>query len=611
MENEDKSILVPDPSIDSSDSNEVSLVKLVEELESEFLSRSTRYLARAQYNERMVSGDQDISMDREYNLVSNHDYAEEGDFITRNLLANLKLTWSSRILEERPNITCYPVHPGADINSAENSLKILEYKKQQQDFDDMCFQAAELVQPHSCVGWKIVWDPMAGPPSPGVPQYDELTGQPMFDENNQPVLEGIGEPLGDVVWQLESVFDYMTDGAEHIEDSEWVIFVKHIDKYAATKLLRAAGIDEPVSTVPYTDIWGVGKTGVKIYELWWRPGYRFPDGLYGVMVGGHSVSASPFPYSHKELPLGVWKCSHRRNSAFGTTHVDNAVQIQKQINIHVQALARQAIEVRDIMFVAPQAIIDKMIQGNHRLPCDDEKIINGIRYIEPPDLAKPLMSALEDNFRAIHDIYGLNELLTGSDNIKSGTAAKSIAYLNKLDSMKLSGAARSLSKMILRVMRQTLKLYQQYASAPRVAQILGEGIVEAMEWTKADIAGVDVLLEPASGHTLYRADTIADAQGKMQQMGPTPELVAQENTGLKQTSFDNVNRDLIQAQIQAVVKGQPMAPDPSIDANVAMDEIIKVLGQYQGSPAYEPLRQLLMTYMQGMQQNAQTQEPQQ
>jgi hypothetical protein len=55
-----------------------------------------------------------------------------------------------------------------------------------------------------------------------------------------------------------------------------------------------------------------------------------------------------------------------------------------------------------------------------------------------------------------------------------------------------------------------------------------------------------------------------------------------------------------------------MAPDMSIDANVAIDEIIKVLGQYQGSNAYEPLRQLLMTYMQGMQQNGQqTEEPQQ
>lgn len=571
-----------------------------------------KYFAQAEYNERMISGDQCLMLSASYEVMDDDTMPDYAPRNIRNLLRNLSLTWSARILEDRPNIACYPAEPGSDQRKAEVATKVLEYCRQNQDFDDLCFRLAEMVQPHSCVGIKPVWDPLTGPRSQGIPVFDEL-GLPVLDpQTGMQQMERVGEPLGDVSWEAVPIFDYGTDGAEDIADAKWVYFVKHLDRYDALHLLRAAGYhdDEP-SLEEYTDTWGNARTGVPVVELWWRPDSRFPKGLYAVQVGNHVIQAIDFPYMHGELPIAVWKCGHRRASPYGSTHVDDAVYIQKTINEIVSAMARQARQVRDIKLLGHSAVLQKLEAGNQLVPVDDVNISNAVRYLEPPDRAKVLVSSLEDNVNALYSVYGLNEMLTGAENVKSGTAAKSIAYLNKLDSMKMSGAARSLGKAILRVMRQTLKLYQQYATAPRIAHIAGSNnLFDALLFSKADIAGVDVRLEAASGYEGYRATVAQAAQEQMMQGGPTPELMAQQRTGLKQTAYDKAQREVVQAQIQALLRGEPQQADTSIDANIAVDELTQIMSQFVGSQFMQPLQQLLQSYQQAgaSQQQGQAQE---
>lgn len=599
---DEKDIPLPFPNPDGSVADAQTVKELVAECEERTKNLAMKYWSQAQYNERMTVGDQKGILSATWQFVDDSSWPADIPFNSRNYLRNLQLTWSSRILEDRPSLKCYPSEPGVDMIRADMCDKILDYVRQNQDWDDLCFAAANLVQIHSCVGIKTVWDPLWGPPSQGIPVFNEM-GIPEIDpETGLQVRERVGEPLGDVRWEVVSIFDYGTDGSENIEDSKWVYFTKFIDKFDAEQLLRAQGIEEKIECTKYEDNWGTEREGVKVTELWWRPDYRFPQGVYAVTIGDYALSAQPFPYTHKELPIAVWKCGPRRGSPYGSTHVDDAVYIQRTVNEITGAMSRQARQIRDTKLLGPSSVIDAIEDGNHMIKVDSIEQSNAVRYLETPDMARVLVTSLEDNVKALFAIFGLNEMLTGADNVKSGTAAKSIAYLNKLDSMKMAGASRSLSKAILRTMRQTLKLYQQYVKAPRIAHITGNNnLYNPLLFTSADISGVDVRLEPISGFSNMRATMVENAQTQMQTMGPTPELQSQAKTGLPQTAFDKAQREMVQAEIQSILQGQPVEPDQSIDANIAVDEIMGIMSNYRGTQFEPALRQLLMTYMQAAQ----------
>lgn len=559
---------------DETDVERKSVIELLEECKKTVEEYAARYLTTAEYNERMCNGDQFIEVNDSYEI--NPASSDSGiPKLSRNLLRNLRLTWSSRILEDRPNVQFWPTGVGADQIKAQVAEKVWEHLGQVNDFDDLCFQAAELVQPHSAVAFKPVWDPLWGPRDPET-----------------------GQVLGNVRWQLCSIFDYGTDGSEDVEDSKWVYFCKYIDEWDARMLLDSAGIKDPPSPDDYNDIWGVKKSGVKLYELWVKPNdYRFPNGLFAVIVGNHVVEARDFPYKHGELPIAVWKCGARRNSPYGSTHVDDATPIQKLINECVTALGTQARMINSIKLLAHQDIVSKWQHGHQRIPVNDSTMSQYAKYLEPPDRVKVLVTTLEDSIEALFAVFGLNEMLTGASNIKSGTAAKSIAYINKLDSMKMAGAARSLAKAIKRLVKQSISLVQQYVQAPRLLEIIGGQSMLPVEYFQgADVAGVDVLVQPASGVEGLRASLAENANTQMQTAGPTPQLQNQAQTGIKDSAYNQSQRELVYGQIQSVMAGQEEAtPLPDVEASIAIDTIISVLSDVDPTQA-QPLLMLLQAY---------------
>lgn len=563
-----------------------TILELMDECEREGEEYRGRYLPQALYNERMCEGDQNIDLDSNWEIVAEArpDYVPKAN---RNLLRNLRLTWSSRILEDRPFGRAWPAEPGADEIKADLANKNLEYFRQRIDFDDLCFRAAQLVQPHSAVGFKTVWDPLIGPASPG-----------FEDEEGNSV--GFGEPQGDVTVQLVSIFDYVTDGAEDIEDSKWVMFYKQVNPHDAASLLRSAGIPaEKLDVKEWEDTWGVRHRSVLVTELWWKPDSRFPQGLYAVRVGGVALQVGPFPYRHGELPLAVWKAGPRRGSPLGSTHVDDAVYIQKVINDTVAALWQQSRQIGAVKLLAHPNVVEQWEHGNQMLQMPDMTLAQYVRYLEPPNRAQVLVETLEDNVQALFAVFGLNEFLSGAENVKAGTSARSIAYLNKLDSMKMAGASRSLGKAITRILRQYLKLTQEWVVGERLARVLGvNNTVETMLYTGADFNGMDVHLEAASSLDQYRATLADDANQQLQAGMVTPQNQAQAATGMKNSAFTRSQQDIIMAQLDAMMKGQPQQPSPDVDPMIAVDVLTKMLNQYQGSPVQAAVLQLLQGYQQ-------------
>lgn len=181
MSSDKKDIQLPYSESPEGEDNDLgSVSELIEYCIKDHTERALKHLAQAEYNERMVNGEVGISLSPDFQIVPDDAWPDFVPKSSRNLLRNLSLTWSARILEDRPNVACFPNEPGADQRKAEVASKVLESTKQNQDFDDLCFNAAQLVQVHTCVGFKTVWDPLAGPVSQGVPMYSP-EGFPVID----------------------------------------------------------------------------------------------------------------------------------------------------------------------------------------------------------------------------------------------------------------------------------------------------------------------------------------------------------------------------------------------------------------------------------------------
>jgi hypothetical protein len=604
----EKSLKIPDP---GNKYNPLDISDLISECKKSWNTLAKPYLARAEFNERTMHGDQWVDIDQDFEV---HDTAwpSWSTKSTRNLLKNLILTYASKLTEDRPFVRASPTTPTGDIRKAEIATAILKYYQIASEWDDKSFQAAVHAQTHGSIGFKVVWDPLAGVWDEGKPVVDELTGVQAVDETGAPMLQGSGWS-GSLRIDVVSIFEFGTDGSQDVDRSNYVWFSRHADIYEAKALMRAAGYNEQevegLSSEEYTDIWGDKKEGIPLTELWYKPGFRFPDGLFAVQVGEYVVALEDFPYDHGQLPIAIAKIGDRRGSPFGSSHVNDAAPIQRSINKNVTALDRQSEMIAKVYLMAHGSVIEAIQEGSAdhgMIPMNSPEWSQYTRYLEPPNRISVLVSSLEDNTNALFAVFGLNELLTGAESMKSGTAAKSIAFLNKLDSMKMAGASRSFNSAIRRVWGMAMKLCQQYMPEEIFVEMTGADGSEIEIFRSQDFDGLDVFLENTSGFDYFSATGQENAQANMQMMGPTPDLMDRANTGLKQGRYQNADKKVVRAMVNAAVSGQPVELDQNVDPNTAIEELTIAYSENSGTQAAMAIQSLIQQYKQ-LQQQAMTQ----
>jgi len=586
---------------DTADNDEqpTTILELIQEFKDAD-ARLENVRGRTRTNEAFVLGDQYKVWSEQNQTLETLRQPDDVPQVTRNYLRNLWNTWTARLLEDRPDVHAWPNEAsGADIGAAEVANAYMAHQHSIQDLDDMSFDLIGQAQLSGMAAIKVVWDPTAGPLSQGIEELNPETGEMEPD--------GQGEPTGEVAWEVSTVFDFYSDPtAQRIEDANWCIFKRYIDKSSARILLRGQNIDEEPEITPIDNMEDDTNDDIKAAELtevWYRPSARIPEGLYAVTLSGHVIEASEFPYDHGMIPISIVKISEQRDMAPGPkTHLDDAVIIQRQINELCAARARLIREWGCVRLIASDAIIDSLEASNHAIKCSDPEQSKAIRWLDPPAMPKMFDDELMQLENAIFAVFGLNEILTGAENVKSGTPARTIAYLTKLDSMKLSGSARSLGKCLRRAWTQTLSLAQQYVQEPRLLQIVGEDkMLQTATFVGADISGVDVRLEPASGIERYRAAQIEELEQDAANGWVDPS-VAQERheTGLSETTDDTASRARVEQQIMALLQGQMTPPMQDVDPQIAIEELrIAIEGIASERPDILPmLQQLLSAYEQ-------------
>jgi len=570
--------------------------QLIEELYEKGAIARNNYLVKADRNERFVHGEQYTDINRLTGVIQDVPWQDFVPKVTVNLLRNLVLTWTSRLLRNRPSVAAYPHNAEiADAQSADAALTIIEYLEHQYDIDEMMFDIVSRACAHGVGGVKLVYDP---------------------DDDN-------------VSWDPVTIFDYVLDPKEHLHESQWIIFEKFIDENEANMLLREKGIPESATVEAYYVGPDQRREGVKVRELWYRPGPRIPEGLYSLEVSGYVVDAMDYPYIFNTreypgdtrqdsfLPLSTFVVSTVRGTCWGDTWVNDAVPTQRQINEVESTLTKLRRDTAAAKLIAPGNIAEAIDTNNQILKIDDPMQAQMVRYMNPPQISPLLFADREELKKRLYDLAGLNELMVGAEAAKSGQSAKTIAYLSELDGMKQAGTARSIERFLLDAWRKTLVLVRNYYTEPRMLSIIGENnVLSQASFVGSDIDGVDIRLEPRDGSARYtatkRQDIIDQAQIGIRDQSEASAIM---QTGIAENTEDQRQDKAMAELISTVMKGSDPYIDESIDPFFAHDyitEAIAIQEQTNGDKVkVEILKQIREVYTQFKEQMAAQQAQQQ
>lgn len=561
-----------------------TVLELLERMKETHRPYEAETFLEASVNERFVAGRQ--ALDISDGVVTDLD--EDGvRYPTRNLLRNYVLTWAARILEDRPSVKAWPSDASlGDMAKVEIANAVIRHQYARQDLDAMFSRAAKLAQMHTCVGFKIAWDPDVGPMGQGV---------------DGPVR------LGEISVDLVSVFDYLTDGAEHVRDSQWCAFRKYVDEDTAMSLLWGKFKDETIrpQAEKRETLWQGEEDGVEVWEMWVRPSPRYPVGVFAVVVGGHVLDARPFPYKHGELPLAVWKIGSKRDHPHGDSHVSDARKVQQDLNrtLNVRREVERAFADACRLF-GPKDIVDQVDAEHAVINTEDPDWKQKVGYMDPPKATlAEIDQRIEQHQRDMGMVFGLNEAIYGAENAKS-TSGRAIAYLKELDSQKLSEASRNLGEVLRRMFRQVIRLTQQYVDQTRLVHIAGpDSAIQAVAFRGAELEGVDIILEPTSGAERWRAAQVGKFEEEVAAGFADPkQLRGVQETGLLENGMDNAANQRVQQQIMQAMEGHLTPPLPDVNPQVAIREVQTAL---QVAPEAAPvLQQLLAAYQQAAQQRA-------
>lgn len=542
------------------------------------LLRELMPLGLAQWETRVESAR--INEQAFHGFTTRRDYDELPGFgiCTKNVLRNLVNGVSSRVVQGHAVHKAYPTHAeGMDVKAADFANQFLDNFRSKQEFFERDYEFSQNAQLHGAAFWKTVFDPSKGK-LVSKPKMNELK-LPEIGEDGKPVMEDLGRE-GEVSTMVATVFEISFGPGHRTDDAEWMLHRLVVSEDQARGYLAESGhgMDSLTSPVDYESSSGAMAKGYHLWEIWYRPGVRFPKGVFAKVLGSTVVlESSDYPYAHGELPISVWHPDYVRDSCFGTSHVDDNIKLQRELNYVEEKKNEIMRTAAGVLLCLPDDLIDQVKNGNYMLEVTDTNQIALIQY-KMLDRMPPLLDQRSDELEAaMYTIAGINEILAGSANIKAGTSAKSYEFLGRTDKAKLAAAIARFRGSTFRRDRQALSLFQQFATHEVMMTTFGPNAEPFTSQFKGiDLDGTVLIMEPVEGADTMRSTASAGAPERAQMGLVKPGDVSElARTGLQGTVQGDLMRGQMQELLQrAMVDGDDTAqPDQSIDPLLALDEI--------------------------------------
>ena len=553
------------------DDEGLTVLQLLEALKKD-RDKQKRLIDAARMRERIVLGEQWLTEDMRIESEFTPRTVQEA--ICENLLFPNVLTYGARVNQGRIQPKAFPVHPSiGDVESAQGADAVLDYERRQCDEDDLIADAAFLAQVHGDVYFYPVYDESRGPFRVRKPVVDEAG--PTGD------LEDAWE-YGGIVEEVIAAPDYWTDLVDDFDKAAYVVVQRTIDKHTAKRRLARAGFldcklddDHPEQNPVDLEV-----KGVETYEIWHKPGARFEEGLFALVIGGYVAKAIPFPYEHGELPGAVWKIQKVRNSPRGKTHVSDAIWMQHRVNVALRAILRRTDVAGDVSVIGTSLQIEpfKTAAGTRKLITSDQPKEKDLRFIEGPEVPKTLFDEYVSAKRALQDVFGQNEATnTGGDPTQT-SSGEQLKTAQALDAQKIVASRRALEKARLRVARQKIKLDVQFWESERLIRVIGpDGVVDEKWLRGADLGGADVALEVGSGVMSSHIANQRLAEESAQAGYATPQEAREmRQTGLTTTVDDGEMEMRLNAQAMSALRGKQQQPLPGVDPKRAVEHLTEI-----------------------------------
>ncbi len=242
-----------------------------------------------------------------------------------------------------------------------------------------------------------------------------------------------------------------------------------------------------------------------VIEKYEMPSESHPEGRLIIVAGETLVHDGPLPYINGEdgtrgYPFAKQVCLESLGNFFGGSVVERIIPVQRAYN----AVKNRKHEFMNRIAMGVLAVEDGSVDTD---VLEEEGLPPGKILVYRQGSAPPVMLNAgqvpaefgREEEKLLNEfvmISGVSEVTTYSQvpsNVASGTA---ISLLLEQDDTRISLTADSLREAVKRIGRHIIRLYKQFADAPRMKRVVGEGgEVEVMQFRAGDLGSEDVTFD--------------------------------------------------------------------------------------------------------------------
>lgn len=404
-----------------------------------------------------------------------------------------------------------------DIARAKTSTSILKGTQMKVKYDYKKSTANAWMDMLGTVFWINWWDPKAGRK---VFEFENITITGEGEENRE--IEAVFE--GDLGSGILTPFEVFPDSIfnQELEDCQSIIIdqVKSVDYIYNLHGVKVPGKTiQTFSIAPAVAAGGMGYNSIvntlaiqekenseHLITYMELPSRDFPEGKMAIVIGeSHLVYYGPLPYFVGEdqrpfYPLVKQVCIKKPGHFFGSTVYERMIPVQRAYNAVKNRkhdyLNRVAIQA----YQYPEGCVDeKRLEQEGIAPGSLHPYTYGKDGLKPIENAQLPTEFRDEEFklqRELEYLSGISEMSVISSTPSGVDSGVAIESIKESDDTRLALTAENIRTASVENAKQWLRIYKQFAVAPRILQFTGNNnIANVVVWDSSDIGSYDIEIE--------------------------------------------------------------------------------------------------------------------
>lgn len=352
-------------------------------------------------------------------------------------------------------------------------------------------------------GWlSLTWDPSKGDQY-GVEQVPVIgdDGLEVYDEMGMPVMRERIVYAGDISAYVSGPMDVVRDIASRGSDHDWLAVRMMVNRYNLMEQypdhaddienMESSPADSEALLFDYVNSHATTDSNdiVPVYHFYHKPTEALPVGRYACLIGDTLLHSGPMPYS--EIPIYPLIPSVQFNTSSGYSGNWDLLALSQAMDslITTAMTNHEAFGVQNVLVPYGSDIDVTDLSGGLRM----------VQYNAAAGAPEPLqlLSVSSHTYQMMDQITGMMETLSGVNSVARGNPEKNLdsgAALALVHSMAIqynNGLQRAYGRMMESAVTGLIRMLQQYASTPRLAEVLGANQrPNLIEFTGDDIESV-------------------------------------------------------------------------------------------------------------------------